>query len=100
MIRRPPRSTLFPYTTLFRSLVQRPEFALRVPPAVRERVEFGEFRRVRVHGKSGSEPDFDWRCHQQILTKSGSDPDFPKIKSPAGAGLAGLREGLTAAACR
>src|SRR5256885_3351947 len=24
MIRRPPRSTLFPYTTLFRSLVQRP----------------------------------------------------------------------------
>src|SRR5258708_11224663 len=25
MIRRPPRSTLFPYTTLFRSLVQRPE---------------------------------------------------------------------------
>src|SRR3712207_7659842 len=25
MIRRPPRSTLFPYTTLFRSAVQRPE---------------------------------------------------------------------------
>src|SRR2546427_7910747 len=24
MIRRPPRSTLFPYTTLFRSVVQRP----------------------------------------------------------------------------
>src|SRR2546430_13734757 len=24
MIRRPPRSTLFPYTTLFRSLIQRP----------------------------------------------------------------------------
>src|SRR2546425_4454791 len=24
MIRRPPRSTLFPYTTLFRSLLQRP----------------------------------------------------------------------------
>src|SRR3712207_1746958 len=26
MIRRPPRSTLFPYTTLFRSLGQPPEF--------------------------------------------------------------------------
>src|SRR5256886_5095572 len=26
MIRRPPRSTLFPYTTLFRSLVQKHEF--------------------------------------------------------------------------
>src|SRR5260370_37478475 len=26
MIRRPPRSTLFPYTTLFRSQIQRPQF--------------------------------------------------------------------------
>src|SRR3712207_7278503 len=26
MIRRPPRSTLFPYTTLFRSIFQGPEF--------------------------------------------------------------------------
>src|SRR3712207_8637727 len=31
MIRRPPRSTLFPYTTLFRSADQRPE----VPPRLR-----------------------------------------------------------------
>src|SRR2546422_3980339 len=28
MIRRPPRSTLFPYTTLFRSVVHLPELAL------------------------------------------------------------------------
>src|SRR3989441_4840129 len=28
MIRRPPRSTLFPYTTLFRSLTQKEEIAL------------------------------------------------------------------------
>src|SRR2546430_13429238 len=28
MIRRPPRSTLFPYTTLFRSLRERQEFGL------------------------------------------------------------------------
>src|SRR2546425_2066150 len=33
MIRRPPRSTLFPYTTLFRS---------RAPPPVRVRRELGE----------------------------------------------------------
>src|SRR2546430_4472836 len=32
MIRRPPRSTLFPYTTLFRSLVERP------PTLHRERI--------------------------------------------------------------
>src|SRR5256885_15519517 len=32
MIRRPPRSTLFPYTTLFRSLVrQAQQFTLRYP---------------------------------------------------------------------
>src|SRR5258708_12970041 len=30
MIRRPPRSTLFPYTTLFRSVVDDPEVAARL----------------------------------------------------------------------
>src|SRR2546430_7641745 len=33
MIRRPPRSTLFPYTTLFRSLVRRRAEARHVPDA-------------------------------------------------------------------
>src|ERR1051326_7722915 len=32
MIRRPPRSTLFPYTTLFRSVQVRPPLVLTVPP--------------------------------------------------------------------
>src|SRR2546430_9684146 len=32
MIRRPPRSTLFPYTTLFRSRAQRAKAARRQPP--------------------------------------------------------------------
>src|SRR5258707_11870878 len=32
MIRRPPRSTLFPYTTLFRSLVRRPAEELVLDP--------------------------------------------------------------------
>src|SRR2546422_3018701 len=31
MIRRPPRSTLFPYTTLFRSVVFQPQAARRAP---------------------------------------------------------------------
>src|SRR2546426_8450556 len=30
MIRRPPRSTLFPYTTLFRSLAEKEHFPLKV----------------------------------------------------------------------
>src|SRR5260221_7745482 len=35
MIRRPPRSTLFPYTTLFRSTVFRPCAAPSTPPRIR-----------------------------------------------------------------
>src|SRR5256885_10640250 len=34
MIRRPPRSTLFPYTTLFRSLTRRGNFGERPPTRV------------------------------------------------------------------
>src|SRR2546430_13123813 len=48
MIRRPPRSTLFPYTTLFRSHWAQPEITgLEIP--VRE---FGELR-VGVYGLGG-----------------------------------------------
>src|SRR2546427_10750682 len=49
MIRRPPRSTLFPYTTLFRSLVVIGAVAVAVPPwtawsrtASRPALTFGE----------------------------------------------------------
>src|SRR2546430_12947286 len=35
MIRRPPRSTLFPYTTLFRSSLVRPPAASSAPPCKR-----------------------------------------------------------------
>src|SRR5687767_13290010 len=41
MIRRPPRSTLFPYTTLFRSRADHPRRpAARAPPPPRPRTEF------------------------------------------------------------
>src|SRR5256885_10984119 len=54
MIRRPPRSTLFPYTTLFRSLVGRPHQrahaepgAVEAPRAAREQqLEGGGHRRL------------------------------------------------------
>src|SRR2546422_5095267 len=36
MIRRPPRSTLFPYTTLFRSLLPAPQTGSDVPPLWRD----------------------------------------------------------------
>src|SRR2546427_2174864 len=44
MIRRPPRSTLFPYTTLFRS-VQEPGVALRDRRRVRRRLRLERARR-------------------------------------------------------
>src|SRR2546429_4574469 len=51
MIRRPPRSTLFPYTTLFRSLVQCCELAAVLEPRmqrVRQRQQAaGPFRITR-----------------------------------------------------
>src|SRR2546428_2864351 len=47
MIRRPPRSTLFPYTTLFRSLVE------ITPPASRETGE------LSGHGRQHSDPGTD-----------------------------------------
>src|SRR2546422_6196352 len=52
MIRRPPRSTLFPYTTLFRSLQvldQAARLAQRAPQAARARI-LGEHRARDVHG--------------------------------------------------
>src|SRR2546425_7364039 len=46
MIRRPPRSTLFPYTTLFRSLAEGHLWRFRVGPRVRADVPAGLGRRV------------------------------------------------------
>src|SRR2546430_6813895 len=55
MIRRPPRSTLFPYTTLFRSLVQR---VLEARIRIEERAHFFArdavlFQRAIVFGRRG-----------------------------------------------
>src|SRR5690606_42070922 len=58
MIRRPPRSTLFPYTTLFRSLVQRVD-GFQIAPRVVEveaRLRIDAF--YRAH---------HFRCEQQIV---------------------------------
>src|SRR2546430_6931509 len=46
MIRRPPRSTLFPYTTLFRSHCRRVEIRIGTGHAARP-ARIGFFRRVR-----------------------------------------------------
>src|SRR2546430_7079418 len=52
MIRRPPRSTLFPYTTLFRSsiyraLLEAPQTSVRTTPVAEPTVEPGTSERQR-----------------------------------------------------
>src|SRR2546429_2518937 len=50
MIRRPPRSTLFPYTTLFRSQARTPgDEAVDCPPGEAEQPQL--LARGRVHGQ-------------------------------------------------
>src|SRR2546430_3179513 len=54
MIRRPPRSTLFPYTTLFRSLI---ELAVRLGRGSRGELKIG------ICGEHGGEPASVKFCH-------------------------------------
>src|SRR5256885_12759138 len=56
MIRRPPRSTLFPYTTLFRSIRDALEQQVDLRLDVRE---FVRVRRRGEHGERGSDRERD-----------------------------------------
>src|SRR2546422_2337986 len=60
MIRRPPRSTLFPYTTLFRSLLVAPQIA----PALKRTQDVT--RRTLRH----AQPAADLRIGEAIATRS------------------------------
>src|SRR3712207_7111483 len=60
MIRRPPRSTLFPYTTLFRSRVGESQVFER---AVGPGPHHGERRVRRRRGQLGKRPLVDARAH-------------------------------------
>src|SRR3989454_2138171 len=67
MIRRPPRSTLFPYTTLFRSLPQR---------RTHEELE-GHHRRHRVAGQPEDGPTLE-RAERDRLP--GTHRDLPQVE--------------------
>src|SRR2546430_5566329 len=63
MIRRPPRSTLFPYTTLFRSSsLSSLRFRSRSPDVVRcpKPGAIGPTGRIRQHANSWTERDTDY----------------------------------------
>src|SRR5690242_21284856 len=59
MLRPPPRSTLFPYTTLFRSLVDQPDAAI---PALRQMAQ----RRDRELGKLLEQLPDQLRVHLEL----------------------------------
>src|SRR3712207_7298773 len=64
MIRRPPRSTLFPYTTLFRSDAQADAIAARLRKAELDRMLSGPADRgnaiVSIHPGAGGTDAKDW----------------------------------------
>src|SRR3712207_4534897 len=59
MIRRPPRSTLFPYTTLFRSLIALDELGDELVGAFAHLVVDTRARRARLHLLEGLRPGLD-----------------------------------------
>src|SRR2546426_8498212 len=69
MIRRPPRSTLFPYTTLFRSMLRRQRL-------IRER-HVHHARRVTLRGRQIDEPAV--RQHEEPLR---SEEHTSELQSP------------------
>src|SRR5207249_9153582 len=67
MIRRPPRSTLFPYTTLFRSLTLEREFVEITPP--RSRGGRGTVRSRSEEHTSELQSRFDLVCRLLLEKK-------------------------------
>src|SRR2546428_3003731 len=70
MIRRPPRSTLFPYTTLFRSALG----LANDPPTVRT-------RRRRVNGVALVHPHGADR-HTLVVAQTGAEPGIERATQP------------------
>src|SRR5258708_13472181 len=98
MIRRPPRSTLFPYTTLFRSRLLRPillliSLATTLPAAepANERFRGGKFERTDEHttdiysqDHSDGPPPLDkmMRANTSLITPPQLHPTLPHTLSP------------------
>src|SRR2546430_17308420 len=64
MIRRPPRSTLFPYTTLFRSRPVEPELHPQLLDVLRVRL-LREHELDGVAGEEARQREDDQRCDQE-----------------------------------
>src|SRR2546430_4454226 len=89
MIRRPPRSTLFPYTTLFRSRVQNGFAHVRFPRRLVENTQRGNRPRMRRHqtvhdrdrkstrlNSSHSQISYAVFCLKKKKTKRNQEPTY------------------------
>src|SRR5687768_18085098 len=81
MIRRPPRSTLFPYTTLFRSTSRQPW--LRYDD-VAARFPFGFPQTNRLFREVGPHLFTDLECCQQLLVAHLEDRKSTRLNSSHG----------------
>src|SRR5438067_12969652 len=77
MIRRPPRSTLFPYTTLFRSKAAAVEEALPFVRAVRSRIQKREYFDITMDALR-VQPDQRRELWQRI--RSGASTDAAAVQ--------------------
>src|SRR2546422_10997276 len=98
MIRRPPRSTLFPYTTLFRSALQQLPVG-DLAPEFRDLVR-AHPRRVAAAGDAPFGRECPHRTHLpgRLPRRPGSLLTSPDRAAPAGATVYLLRAGLRRAA--
>src|SRR5256884_5031121 len=70
MIRRPPRSTLFPYTTLFRSPARLPLHALQFEAIVMKIEDYGFLSDTQTAALVGRNGSVDWLCFPRFDSAS------------------------------
>src|SRR5256885_2777449 len=74
MIRRPPRSTLFPYTTLFRSVIDR-------EPASQNRLDLQTGEEIAAHHRSPSFLRFVANPYCHFFKRQGRDRKSTRLNS-------------------
>src|SRR3712207_9214405 len=79
MIRRPPRSTLFPYTTLFRSIEGRERFTSKIPVRAMAMLYPSYFHLVVTEG-SGVNTVADLKGKRVSLNAPGSGTEIKAIR--------------------
>src|SRR5258708_32933355 len=86
MIRRPPRSTLFPYTTLFRSLLDRPAW-MRESMVLHQRGGRGQVDEIECGARCvadialGQQPDFGGEARMMAVDRW-RDADGDTVRRP------------------